>query len=42
MSEYLIPDSTLNDIADAIRNEANISNSMSPIEMPQYIKSNMS
>lgn len=41
MSEYLIQDSTLNDIADAIRNEANISNSMSPIEMPQYIKSNM-
>lgn len=41
MSEYLIQDSTLNDIADAIRNEANISNRMSPIEMPQYIKSNM-
>lgn len=41
MSEYLIQDSTLNDIADAIRNEANISNRMSPIEMPQYIRSNM-
>jgi hypothetical protein len=39
MAEYLIKDTTLTDIADAIREKLEITDTMTPEQMPEYIRS---
>ena len=39
MAEYLIQDTTLTDIADAIREKLEITDTMTPEQMPEYIRS---